>query len=157
GAVLAWFRDAKATWMPGNIPASIPLPFSIGGQEAAKWTLSIQGSVVLLGAGMLMSFRTGWSLLMGGLLTYGVLAPALVDAGRVGAVSYKAIVAWTLWPGAAVLISSGLVSFLLNYKAIARSFRGLGQLFRRKAVDQSSDPLAAIECPDSWFPAGFLL
>ena len=29
-----------------------------------------------------MSFRTGWSLLLGGLLTYGVLAPALVAAGR---------------------------------------------------------------------------
>jgi len=31
--------------------------------------------VVLLGAGALMSFRTAWSLLLGGLLTYGALAP----------------------------------------------------------------------------------
>ncbi|WP_069960527.1 hypothetical protein [Lacunisphaera limnophila] len=40
-------------------------------------------------------------------------------------VSYKAIVAWTLWPGAAILVASGLTSFALDYKSIGRSFSGL--------------------------------
>ncbi len=156
GAALAWFRDAKAAWMPGNIPHAIPLPFSLGGLPAAKWTLSIEGSVVLFGAGALMSFRTGWSLLLGGIVTYGVIAPAIVEAGYVTTVTYKSLVTWTLWPGAAVLISSGLVSFALNYRSILRSFRGLSRLFR-KADSDARDPLADVECPDAWFPMGFAL
>ena len=157
GGLLAWFRDAKAAWMPGNIPHSIPLPFKIGGLEASKWTLSMEGSLILIGAGAIMSFRTGWSLLLGAVLTYGVLGPALVDAGVVSVVSYKTIVAWTVWPGAALLVSSGIMSFILDYKSVMRSFRGLSRLFRKKSTDDLDDPVAAVECPDVWFPLGFLV
>ena len=100
-----------------------------------------------------MSFRTGWSLLLGGVLTYGVLAPSLVARGLVTAVSYKAIVAWTLWPGAAILVASGLTSFALDYKSVARSLSGLLPLFGRSK--QALSAIAAVECPDWWFPAGF--
>src|SRR5688572_29459232 len=107
-AALTWLRDAKAAWMPFNLPSAIPLPIEIAGRKAAEWTLALKMEVVLVGAGALMSFRTGWSLLLGGVLTYAFLAPALVEQGVVDAVSYKAIVGWTVWPGAAVLVASGL-------------------------------------------------
>ena len=155
GAVLAWFRDAKAAWMPFNVPGTITLPFEIAGRAAKDWTLALKAEVVLVGAGMLMSFRTGWSLLFGTLLTYGVLAPALVAEGAVSEVTYKAIVGWTLWPGAAILVGSGLTSFLLDYKSIARSFSGFAAIFTRKKADAADDPLADVEVPPAWFPIGF--
>lgn len=165
-ALLTWLRDAWH-W----IPTTLGLPLNLAGRSLATWTLSLKAEVVLLGGGALMSFRTGWSMLFGAVLTYGVLAPALIDRGIVTTVSYKAIVAWTLWPGAAILVASGLTSFALDYKSIARSFTGLAQLFRRRpatATANASSPqlspsassaldLSAVECPEWWFPAGFLV
>jgi uncharacterized oligopeptide transporter (OPT) family protein len=155
GAVIAFLRDAKAAWMPFNLPGSFPLPFSYAGHSAAQWTLSLDGSLILAGAGALMGFRTGWSLLLGAIATYGVLAPMMVERGAIAAVSYKAIVQWTLWPGAAILLSSGLLSFGLQWRSVARSFSGLVTAIRGSKA--SGDPLAEVECPAWWFPAGFLL
>ena len=151
-AVLTWFRDAWH-W----IPATLGLPLTLAGRALAEWTLSFKAEVVLLGAGALMNFRTGWSLLLGGLLTYAVLGPALLAHGIITTVSYKAIVAWTLWPGAAILVSSGLTSFALDYKSIARSFTGLANVFRKKSAGETDTGIAAVECPEWWFPVGFVL
>jgi OPT family oligopeptide transporter len=155
-AALAWFRDAKAPWMPFNVPGVLPLGFNIAGRPAADWTLALKSELVLFGAGALMSFRTGWSLLLGGVLTYGFLAPALFGRGVITAVSYKAIVGWTVWPGAAILVASGLTSFALDWKSVARSFSGIGAIFTKKPADHVADPMDAIECPGWWFPAGFI-
>lgn len=155
-AILTWLRDAKAAWMPFNVPGSFGLPLAIAGRSAAEWTLAIKTEVVLLGAGALMSFRTGWSLLLGGLLTYGVLAPSLVAHGAVAAVSYKAIVGWTVWPGAGILVASGLTSFALDWRSVLRSFSGLTRIFRGSRGEQS-DPMDAVESPGWWFPAGFIV
>jgi uncharacterized oligopeptide transporter (OPT) family protein len=156
-AALAWLRDARAAWMPFNVPAQFPFPFTIGGRPAADWTLAFKDEVVLFGAGALMSFRTGWSLLLGGLLTYAFLAPALYAREVIPAVSYKAIVGWTVWPGAAILVASGLTSFALDWKSVARSFAGIGRIFSRRPAGVAEDPIDAIECPGWWFPAGFVV
>ncbi|MBL8112658.1 MAG: OPT/YSL family transporter [Acidobacteria bacterium] len=155
-AILTWFRDARASFMPFNIPGSIPLPLSIGGRSAAEWTLALKTEVVLIGAGALMSFRTAWSMLLGAVLTYGVLAPSLFSQGILGSVSYKAIVGWSVWPGAALLVASGLTSFALDWRSVARSFSGLTRLFGRK-TEGAGDPMDAVECPGWWFPAGFVV
>ena len=125
----------------------------IAGRAATEWTLALKSEVVLLGAGALMSFRTGWSLLAGALLTYAVLAPRLLAEGAIAGTGYKAIVAWTLWPGAAILVAAGLTSFVLDGKSVLRSFAGLGALVTRRAPDD--DPLAEVETPPAWFPIGF--
>lgn len=156
-AALAWFRDAKAPWMPFNVPGQLPLGFQIAGRPAADWTIALKSELVLFGAGALMSFRTGWSLLLGGVLTYAFLAPALVAKGAVAAVSYRAIVGWTVWPGAAILVASGLTSFALDWKSVARSFGGITSVFAKQDGGASADPQDAIECPGWWFPAGFVV
>jgi OPT family oligopeptide transporter len=153
-AALTWLRDAKAAWMPFNVPGTFGLPFTIAGRSAIEWTLAIKAEVVLLGAGALMSFRTGWSLLLGGVLTYVFLAPELLAQGIIADSSYKSIVGWTVWPGAAVLVASGLTSFALDWRSVARSFTGLANIVRKRKA-QVEHPIEAIECPDWWFPAGF--
>jgi OPT family oligopeptide transporter len=156
GALLAFFRDAKTSWMLFNIPSSIAFPITIAGRAAKDWTLSLKSELLLVGAGALMSFRTGWSLLLAAIGCYAVLAPQLLAEGKITEVTYKAIVSWTLWPGAAILVASGLTSFALDYKSIGKTFQGMARLFSKKK-DSETDPLRDIECPDWWFPAGFLL
>lgn len=155
GALVAWFRDSKVAWMKWHLPGSISLPFTIAGRPALEWTLGLKTEVVLLGAGALMNFRTGWSLLLSGFLTYGVLAPTLLAKGLIHDVTYKAIVNWTLWPGAAILVSSGLTSFLMDGKSVLRSFSSLGRIFKSDAAQD--DPMEAVECPASWFAGGIIV
>lgn len=154
GGLLAFFRDAKAAWIPFNIPGAIPIPFTLAGRALKDWTIVLKSELVLIGAGALMSFRTGWSLLISALGCYAVLAPRLFAEGKIHEVSYKAIVGWTLWPGAAILVASGITSFVLDYKSIAKSLSGLSALFSKKKPVED-DPLAEVECPEWWFPVGF--
>ena len=154
-AAVTFFRDVKAGWMPFRLPPTIDLGFSIAGRKAAEWTLALKTELVLVGAGALMSFRTAWSLLLGGVLTYGFLAPSLVERGLVEKASYKTIVGWTVWPGAAILVASGVTSFVLDWRSVARAFSGMASAFRKKrATEAVEDPR---ECPQWWFPVGFVV
>jgi len=150
GAALGVCRDLLK-WIEG----AYALPLSIAGHTLKEWTLTFKTEVILLGAGALMSFRTGWSILVGGILTYAVMAPALLERGLIKGVSYKLIVEWTVWPGAAILVGAGLTSFALDYKSLGRAFTGLMNTFNR-----SSGPapgISAVESPEWWFPAGFVV
>ena len=149
GALVAIARDALKL-----IPATLPMPIKLAGYELGKWTIAIKTEVLLVGAGALMSFRTGWSMLLGAITTYAIIAPMLISHGEVSTVGYKALVNWTLWPGAGILVGSGITSFLLDWKSLKRAFAGMARIGRRN-TDASG--ISAIEAPDWWFPAGYLV
>jgi uncharacterized oligopeptide transporter (OPT) family protein len=180
-AALTWARDAFKI-----LPKPL-LPFEVGGSHlelaghALKdWTLSIKAEVVMIGAGALMSFRTGWSLLLGALLTYAVLGPQLLDEGYlrpfsaetmiqwynlfgpwfldkglVRPVSYETIITWSMWPGAGLLVGAGLTSIALDYRSLVRAFSGLGAILRRGGHKAKLEGISAVEAPEWWFPAAF--
>lgn len=166
GGVIALLREAKSAWLDTHAPAFLRLPLlptkvsvpflTIRGRPAGDWGLSLDLSLLLIGGGMLMSWKTGWSMLLGAVLTYGFLAPAMVDQGFIATVTYKAINTWMLWTGAALLVSSGVLSFAFQWRSVARSFKALSGVFGKK-VDAPVDPLAGIECPPTWFPIGFAI
>jgi len=125
----------------------------LAGHGFKSWGFTLKTELLYLGAGALMSFRTGWSLLVGALFTYGFLAPWLLENGLIKKVSLKAIVEWTVWPGAAMLVAAGLTSFALDYKSLGRAFRGIAAILRRNKPKEEG--IAAVESPDWWFPVGF--
>ncbi|NVB84299.1 MAG: OPT/YSL family transporter [Kofleriaceae bacterium] len=135
------------------IEETYALPFSISGHSLKAWGLSFKTELVYLGAGALMSFRTGWSLLIGSIFTYGILAPWLLEQKLISGTSLKQIVGWTVWPGASLLVAAGLTSFLLDYKSLGRAFTGISKIFNRSKRVETG--IAAVESPDWWFPAGF--
>ncbi len=57
----------------------------------------------------------------------------------------------------ALLVASGLTSFALDYRSIARSFTGLTRIFRKKDAAETDTGIAAVECPEWWFPVGFVV
>lgn len=155
GRGLKW-SGAGGTAVGPVLPSTYDMPGTIAGTAAGNFTLGIEPSLLLVGAGGLISFRTALSIFIGGVVTWGVLAPLMFSQGAIPDASYKVIIQWTLWPGAAILVASGLVSFAFEWRSIAKAFGELGRVFRigkPKAVD----PMEAIECPAWWFPLGFAL
>jgi OPT family oligopeptide transporter len=167
GALVAWLRDAHSASQTGllailtklsKIPSQIPIPgLTIAGLPAAKWTVAFEGSLLLMAGGGLMGLRTTTSMLVTAILNYGFLAPYIRDLGGItGDVKFRTIVTWSLWPGAAIMVTSGLLSVGLQWRTAVRAFSGLGQIFKPKAASAEGDvdPLAKVEVPPSWFLGG---
>ncbi len=120
-------------------------------------TIGLPVSVLLLGGGALIGMRIALSLGFGAILNYLVIAPLLhkhgiINAGR----GYGAIRAWALWPGTAMMVTSGIMAFALKWRTIGRAFSGLGRAFSSKA-GAPEDPLAKTEVPATWFMMGLVL
>jgi OPT family oligopeptide transporter len=177
GAVVAWLRDAHAAASTGvlalltklsKLPATFAIPkLTIAGQPALSWTIGFEGSLIMVAAGAMMGLRTTTSMLFAALLNYGVLAPKIHAMGGIARVSYRGIVSWSLWPGAALMVTSGLLTFALQWRTILRAFSGLGKKkvavnenapYRggEQATESVSEQMARIEVPPSWFIAGML-
>ena len=117
-------------------------------------TMSFEGSLLFIAAGAIMGFRQAWSLMLGAVINYCVLAPVFLRAGVIEDASFRRISSWSLWIGVPMMVTSGLLLFFMNWKSVLRAFGTITAfLSRRPAGD---DPLAAIEVPGSWFIAGFL-
>jgi len=188
GALIAWLRDAHAapghsilgalTKLSGSaakplIPGVFALPGKIRGLGLQQWTIGFEGSLIMVGAGMLMGLRTTISMLVAALVNYGVIAPIALDHGAIKthagpdglpALGYRAVVSFSLWPGAAIMVTSGLLTFALQWRTVLRAFSGFGKLLKKSTEHHdaaSADPnekvraeLDKIEVPSSWFAVG---
>jgi OPT family oligopeptide transporter len=160
GGVVAWLRDAGK---PFAIPGHLEFPGTIGGLALSKYTISFEMSTIMVAAGAIMGWKISWSLLLGAFINYGVLAPWMVDAGAIDGtkLGYRAIVTWSTWTGGAMMVTSGLLMFLFQWKTIMRAFSGVATLFTpkdsRKKNTAVEDKMEAIEVPSSWFLVGTAL
>lgn len=175
GAIVAWLRDAHAVNKASilgiltrfsKIPATFGIPkLTIAGQPALTWTIGFEGSLIMVAAGAMMGLRTTASMLVAALINYGYLAPKIHAMGGITRISYRGIVSWSLWPGAALMVTSGLLTFALQWRTILRAFSGFGGRklkpgegvpYREGSEITEKDQMAAIEVPNSWFGAGML-
>lgn len=155
GGAVAWCRDAA--WPKFlAIPGQLAVPGSLGGLPLSKWTISFDMSAIMIAAGAIIGWRVAWSMLLGAVVNYGVLAPWMVGLGAIDSakIGYRAIVSWSTWAGASIMVSSALFAFVLQWRSILRVFGGFASSFSRKTPSSSEDPLARIEVPGSWFAAG---
>jgi OPT family oligopeptide transporter len=163
GALVAWLRDAHAAAATGIlawltklsvIPATIPVPgLLIRGIPAARYTIAFEGSFILMAAGALIGLRTTATMAVASLLNYGVLAPWAKEQGAIKDLGFRGIVSWSLWIGASIMVSSGLLSFAFQWRTVSRAFKDLAKVFR-PTNEGEKDPLAAVEVPGSWFLIG---
>ena len=179
GAFIAWFRDGMG-WLGGYakapvflqtlgqkvaIPGQLPFPYlKLGGIEGIKWTFSFEMSAIMIAAGAIMGWKTGWSLLLGAIINFGIVAPWVynhfthidpatgeVVHDAITSLGYRGIVSWSLWCGASLMVVSGLLAFAMQWKTVVRAIMPAKKVDGEGGVD---DPLAAIEVPQTWFWAG---
>lgn len=152
GAVLAFFRDAHASWIPVNLPAKIPIPgLTLAGRPLADFTLSFEGSLLLAAGGAIMGFRAAWSLLLGSIINYAILAPWLYQTGVIDTrLGYKTIVGWSVWLGASMLLTSGLLAFSFQWRSVVAAMRSVSAAFGSVV----SAGATSHEVPMRWFLIG---
>jgi OPT family oligopeptide transporter len=166
GDLKAWLNNASTG---GNYPTLM-----IAGAPALKWTVSFEGSLIMIAAGGLMGMRTTVSMLIGATFNWIYLAPKIKELGGITTLGYRGIVSWSLWPGAALMVASGLLTFGLQWRTVLRAFKGLGNLFspsraqthlgedayrtgkKRDPLEEAEAHLESVEVPPSWFIAGMV-
>ncbi|MEZ4393882.1 MAG: OPT family oligopeptide transporter [Polyangiales bacterium] len=155
------------------IPPELALKFrmfAVGGQSysGAQLGMAFEPSLLLIAAGMIVGLRVSASMMLGSLINYLALAPwvlgqqAWVAPGKhfighmeVALNPANVLVAvkvtrWSLWLGTALMVASGLTSFAMSWRTIARALTGV----RGGAAKVDDDPLAALEVPTSWMVMG---
>ncbi len=154
GGAVAWFRDAALPKFMA-FPAQLNFPGSLHGFGWAKWTISWDMSLIMIAGGAIMGWKIAWSMLLGGVINYGFLAPHMVDLGAINPekLGYREIVRWSTWAGASMMVTSGLVAFLMQWEVIKRSFGAILAIFD-KSMKIENDPLERIEVPTWWFLTG---
>lgn len=171
GAVVALWRDGLpviAGWLRNASEAAsrqierLAMPEVFPLLPRSTWassllertTIGFEGSMIMVGAGAIMGIRVGASLLLGAIVYFGILGPQLIDSGITEPGYAKlGINAWTLWPATAMMVTSGLLSFVLRWRTVLRAFQGLATMLGGSA---KNDPLAHVEVPGSWFVLGTL-
>jgi uncharacterized oligopeptide transporter (OPT) family protein len=151
GGALTWLRDGVPAW----ITRSVWLPWSVGGLPAPALTLGVSVSPLLAGFGLLVGLRAGLALAAGAAVAWMALAPLLVRHGLVGAADFGALLSFLLWPGAALMVSGGMVALLSEWRAVARALAGwrrLGGMSRHLHVALVASGAAALAL--SWVGLG---
>jgi uncharacterized oligopeptide transporter (OPT) family protein len=157
GGVLAIWRDLVPTFKalaPFAFPGQFPfLPTAFGRDILARFTIGIEGSLIMVAAGGIMGLRVAASMLGGAVICYGIIGPILVEREIVQP-GYRGIVSWVLWPATAMMVTSGLLSFGLKWRTVLRAFGGLSRLAGSGTAATDADPLTRVEVPASWFVSG---
>jgi uncharacterized oligopeptide transporter (OPT) family protein len=150
--VAPWFKlpDLESTWGTAWIKLGMYKDKALGLNQV---TMSFEGSLLFVAAGAIMGFRQAWSLMLGAVINYVILAPHFLRAGVIEAASFRKISSWSLWIGVPMMVTSGLLLFFMNWKSVLRAFGTIIAFLSRKPA--SDDPMEKIEVPGSWFVGGF--
>ena len=91
------------------------------GISAKNLSFVFDPSLLLAGFGAIIGFRAGLSLLLGGIVSWGVLGPWGLSQGFIVPGSddldanwFAAMIEWLLWPGVALMVGSALTRFVLQ-------------------------------------------
>jgi uncharacterized oligopeptide transporter (OPT) family protein len=149
GAALVLVGDGPLprSWPGPAVQSAIPW---LGAIAAYGW--AIEASGLLVAAGAIAGARTAFSVFVGAVLGWGVLAPALVDRGIVVGPDYRSVVGFTVWVGVPLMVAASLVHLPRLGAPILRGLRSL----RRRAIEPPS-PIEAVEIPRLWFVPALLL
>jgi uncharacterized oligopeptide transporter (OPT) family protein len=198
GGPIARALHKVIAWKTWTAPELLTPAWMVKGYPLASYSIGLAPSTLMLAAGAIIGIKIGISLMIGSFINYAIIAPTLVDHGvfervvrGVAEFSPAAIKArhhipvstppggvpllyaslrgqWSVWPGTAIMVVSGLMSFAFRWRMIVRAFSGLSTKLRQAMgrgtaapssaeSDELASKMAAIEVPGTWFVTGFVL
>jgi uncharacterized oligopeptide transporter (OPT) family protein len=116
-ALLAWLQ------IPDRVFPFEFLGRIFRGHSSSQVYMGFTTSPMFLAIGLLVGPRIGLSMLLGAFVSWGVLAPWLLEEGVIEAIRYKQTVGWTMWAGTALMVSAGITALIKNGGALLQALR----------------------------------
>lgn len=153
GAVIGILAKGDYEWQKIThlkIPDFLPISLNWMNINTAKLqAFGFEPSSLLIGAGMIVGMRVSASMFIGALILYFGFAPWVVTNH---VELPEKILKWSLWSGTALMVTSGLTAFAVQWKTIVRSFT-IAKAGERSAAHEALD---RIEVPTRWFLIGVI-
>ena len=135
--------------------------------------VSLDASVLLIGAGMLCGLRVSLTMFFTAIVLDWWVAPWLIsqDILHVGSDIFRNIEAsvdaqgnftgfrvvyWSLWMGTAIMVMSSFTALAFQWRTIGRAFSGIFPKKGAAKTDDADDPVADVEVPMKWFVIGVI-
>jgi uncharacterized oligopeptide transporter (OPT) family protein len=175
GAVVGFFRgpDGAMGWLDKiygyvHIPELLPFPRLVNPlQRGSMLGYGFEPGTLMIAAGMFVGLRVSLSMLAGSILLYCFISPWLVahDAHMATILpnyvpSFRLNpetgdfypIRWALWGGTSLMVFSSLTAVAVQWRTVRRSF----SIFNKGGQASTTDELARIEVPSSWFLLGLI-
>src|SRR5579875_81898 len=135
-----------------KLPELLPFDIKLSGIAGSQLPgFGFEPSVLLIGAGMIVGLRVSISMLAGSAILYLFVGPMMINAGEVEAPAK--LIRWSLWAGTAMMVTSGLTAFAVQWKVIARSFTAFASIRNGGGEGGTAE---SVEVPITWFIAGMI-
>ncbi|MBZ0184845.1 MAG: OPT/YSL family transporter, partial [Candidatus Obscuribacterales bacterium] len=158
GSIIGFLSKGEYDWQKKlglKLPELNEFHLHVKGVDLAKTPgFGFEPSILLIGAGMIVGLRVSTSMLIGALLLYLVVGPYVISTGEVTNPAH--LLRWSLWPGTALLVASGLTAFALQWKTVVKAIASIKAATRNSKESQSEDPIARVEVPVIWLVAGLV-
>ncbi len=144
-------------------------------EEANLPGVSLDASVLLIGAGMLCGLRVSLTMFFTAIALDWVIAPWLISQDILhvasgsdifrnieatvnpdGSFGGFRVVYWSLWMGTAIMVMSSFTALAFQWRTIGRAFSGLFPKKSSTPTDEAHDPVADVEVPMKWFVIGVI-
>ncbi|MBR9804093.1 OPT family oligopeptide transporter [bacterium] len=125
----------------------------------AAWTFTVYLGPSLLGAGFLIGPRVVLSLLLGAILSWGVLGPLSQQNGWApgGVMSYAdGPRGWLLWPGVALMVSEGLATLAFSWKTFVNALTMSTRMVQHAGEGDVAEEQSNNAIPNSWWIGGLI-
>lgn len=155
GLIVGFFGKGEFEWIEKfhlKIPELLKFNISHRGIDMSKMpTFGFEPSVLLIGAGMIVGLRVSISMLIGSLILYFIVGPEMINIGEIP--SPEKLTRWSLWTGTALMVTSGLTSFALQWKTIVKAFTSVKTADGAGSGDNGHPD---IEVPMKWLAIGLI-
>lgn len=128
---------------------------TINGFTLKQLAIGFETDIVLGASGVLISLRSGASMMAAAIVNYFIIAPILMQHGIIDkGGGFRAIVGWSVWLGGAIMFGAAIVSFFgtvltrENLRSVIKNLRSAGK--------KAADPIAHLEVP-AWVSAPGIL
>jgi len=158
--LLKFINEAIVTIPKLTLGLTIPLKGILKNAGFPTVSLSNLGfaldpSLLMIGFGAIIGIRAGLSLLIGAILSWGIIGPWVLSQGWIHTEHLNSsdywfgpMVEWLLWPGVTMMVTASLTSFIWSWRMIGSKTMGDGVMTSHVTDGDSQD------IPRRWFRIG---
>jgi putative OPT family oligopeptide transporter len=135
----------------------------LGGATMKNLGFAIDPSLLMVGVGAIIGTRAAASMLLGAIVTWGFLAPEVLELGWASAGKpepdaawFGSLVKWFLWPGVAMMVTASLTSVAMSGRSVLAALRGVSSAASGSGENGDGDESNEHEIPRKWFVWGLL-